>query len=325
MLSLLRERLGSFLRRSADQPWYAALAASTAVHVILLAVLAWLWIGHERDRASIAAIDSRWQPAESLPSLVELDRTLAEPVVELTGGGRPAAAVLPQAAIAVVPVLFPTSAATDSVDRTADRLLADGLSAEVGAAPAGSGDGEGGRGEGQGAGDGDGAGRFFGAEAHGRRLVYVVDRSNSMNHPHPSEARTRFRRLQFELLSSIGRMGPEMEFFIIFFNDEPHPMPARELQAATPQARQYFLDWMARVRALGRTDPRAALELALQLRPDTIYFLSDGAFTPRIELDLRKIRQRGTVIHTFAFGDEGGRETLEWVAESNGGKYHFVP
>ena len=44
-----------------------------------------------------------------------------------------------------------------------------------------------------------------------------------------------------------------------------------------------------------------ALQLALRLKPDVIYFLTDGTFDFRVEQALLKVPQTGAAIHTFAF------------------------
>jgi hypothetical protein len=181
-----------------------------------------------------------------------------------------------------------------------------------------------GKGEGEGAGDGQG---FFGlSPTLGRKIVYVVDNSRSMNHPHDSEAKTRFRRVKVELINSVWHMGPEQEFYIIFFSNETYPMPASTLQSATPAAKQAYLEWVARMDAVGApTDPRKALGLALSLKPDIIYFLTDGEFDKIVNRKLTRIKQNRTAIHTFAFGERIGEAVLEEIARNNQGKYTFVP
>jgi hypothetical protein len=181
-----------------------------------------------------------------------------------------------------------------------------------------------GKGRGEGLGDGQG---FFGlSPRRGRKIVYVVDNSRSMNHPHDSEAKTRFRRVKVELINSIWHMGPEQAFYIIFFSNKTHPMPATTLQAATPAAKQRYLEWAARMDAGGApTDPRQALELALNLKPDIIYFLTDGEFDKSVNRKLTRIKQSRTAIHTFAFGERIGEAVLEKIARNNQGQYMYIP
>ncbi|MBX3264665.1 MAG: VWA domain-containing protein [Labilithrix sp.] len=134
-----------------------------------------------------------------------------------------------------------------------------------------------GTGAGSGEGKGDGGGRgFFGRGVAGQRVVYVVDSSRSMNHPHPGEGKTRLGRVKLELINAIKALQPEQKFFIVFFNDAPIPMPSDRLVEANDATKLQFLRWMVDVPASGQTDPAMALLLALKLNPDTIYFLTDG-------------------------------------------------
>jgi hypothetical protein len=183
-----------------------------------------------------------------------------------------------------------------------------------------------GRGEGEGDGVGGGSG-FFGIPLDlGQRIVYVVDNSLSMNHKHDSPAKTRFKRVQVELINSIWHMQPQQQFFVIFFNRETAPMPARSLQPATPWAKEHFLTWVAEMKTAGApTDPRQAMELALRLEPDIIYFLTDGEFDRGVNRQLLQIRQVRTTIHTFAFGDARSAAVLTDIAKNNQGKYTYIP
>ncbi len=186
-----------------------------------------------------------------------------------------------------------------------------------------------GRGRGQGEGDGTGNGKgpgFFGSVPGAKRVVYVVDNSRSMNHVHDSPSKTRFRRLKVELMKAILELPAESEFFVIFFADEMLAMPAETLQPATPQSKDRYLRWVAQVDpGGGPTDPLDAMAAAIRLRPDIIYFLTDGEFRKGVNLKLRTIKLPHTKIHTFSFGETLGEEVLKDVARNNGGEYKFVP
>lgn len=181
-----------------------------------------------------------------------------------------------------------------------------------------------GAGEGNGNGEGKGGG-FFGRRGLGRSFVYVVDCSGSMNYPHPSEWKTRFQRVKFEILKSVSNMPPENRFFIIFFNQHAHPMPAPAMISTDPDRAQPYLAWMSRVVAQDETDPRKALQLALGLKPDVIFLLTDGAFTKKVQSSLARIQQTDSAIHTFSFGQRAGEATLQDLSQRNGGEYHFIP
>jgi hypothetical protein len=184
-----------------------------------------------------------------------------------------------------------------------------------------------GRGIGNGIGDGVGSGTgpgFFGAPSRGTKFVYALDCSGSMAEPH-SESRSRFERLKIELVNSIGTLAPDMEFFVVFFNQNSVPMPAKKLQPATAENKRKYLEWVVRVRGGGGTDPRDALKLAFELEPDVIYLLTDGYFDDKVPEAITRLNTRQAAIHTFCLGDRSGEEMLRAIAERNGGTYKFVP
>lgn len=311
--------------------WYGALGMSTVVHVAAVLGLACLLLPGD-PRPVFTAVDSRWaEPPAPARDELELLQPPAIQVVQpqhmQVGGARSASQHLqaprsqPPIAAVTIDALACNAPSAGTAHHGENLVESPGAGAgAVGGAAAW------GRGEGSGLGDAVGAGGgFFGQQPPGRSFVYVVDASLSMNHPHESEARTRFRRVQLELLRSIGNMTPDMRFFVIYFQDVPLPMPARSLQPAWPDIQQRMLQWAVQFRAGGNTDPREALQMALRLQPDVIYFLTDGSFDARTVRDLKKLSQRRVAIHTFAMGNPAGAPLLKAIAEANGGTYHFVP
>ncbi|MCH8830432.1 MAG: VWA domain-containing protein [Planctomycetes bacterium] len=301
--------------------WYRSLLTSLAVHLLLVLILAALFIApaHQEDATPI---QSGWvktrivkipQPLRPPP---EVSQSVPESAAAIPGAAgsrnRPVAASLVRA-----PLSLPQFSAS-----TFDEFQLPGGLAETGTAISGRGSTGSGNG---GAGDGDHGSGFFGIQVPGKSFVYVIDCSGSMNRPHDSQWKTRFRRLKVEIVKSVNQLGAENRFYIIFFNRKPIRMPARTMQPAGPKVRFRYLKWMARQSAVGRTDPRAALQHALNLRPDVIYFLTDGSFDFKIKRDLSRLRQSRTAIHTFAFGDSAGEAALKTLAQANGGKYHFIP
>jgi hypothetical protein len=166
---------------------------------------------------------------------------------------------------------------------------------------------------------------FFGVGAAGRRIAFVVDASSSMNHPYLGEAKTRFGQLKLELAKSILGLTEEQQFFIIFFNEHPIPMPADGMEHAYPQNQQRFLEWLASVPASGLTDPRPALTMALGLRPDVVYLLTDGMFPRDVQGDLNALRQSVVELNTIAIGDPRAEKSLKPLATHNRGRFTFVP
>jgi hypothetical protein len=311
-----------------ERRWLGALSVATALHATLLLAL-FLWGLDLRDETTVVPLDSGWSDDEAAADFDPL--TIAPPVHDEArpdAGGSTArslsATAVPSSSVRALPVRITRTGTLPAGTRNSfgANLLASVNLPTNGEAENGSGLGTG-TGDGLGAGD---AGGFFGMHDAGRSFVYVVDASSSMYAPHDSEARTRFGRVQVELVRSIGNMTPQQGFFVLFFNSVPHPMPARGLQPGLPRVKQRYLDWTARHRAGGDTNPLPALELALALQPDVVYFLTDGVL-PRGQNVLREVTRRngGRVrIHTFAFGSRTGEQLLRELATRNGGEYHFV-
>ena len=102
-------------------------------------------------------------------------------------------------------------------------------------------------------------------------------------------------------------------------------MPASTMQPAVPFQQRHYLQWMAGIRALGGTEPISSLQLALRLKPDVIYFLTDGNFNSRTAVELSQIVQRHSAIHTITFGQRGAESLMKTIATNNRGTYRFIP
>ncbi|MBX3443958.1 MAG: VWA domain-containing protein [Planctomyces sp.] len=295
----------------------AAVALTSVLHGTLLMCLA-LVAGTPRARPDEGLVfNTVWDgtsQADSQPLPIRLDSP---------GGQESDALTVP-----------PAGAAAGSTDAVPEALLADaasvvpyvpaqGLATPVDAlamrlASLGTGGGEGG-------GDGEGSGGFFGLSEPGDSIVYVVDCSRSMNHPHPGPAKTRMGRVKLELLKSISGLAPEQKFYILFFNHRPFPMPSSQLVNASEASKAKYLNWMAQARADGDTEPSQALQMAVRLKPDIIYFLTDGDFRRTVVRDVSDANTGNVTIHTIGFGDNRGEPLLKAIAEQSGGKYQFIP
>ncbi|MGL4463950.1 MAG: hypothetical protein ACRC1K_17485, partial [Planctomycetia bacterium] len=117
----------------------------------------------------------------------------------------------------------------------------------------------------------DGAADFFGAVAKGRSVVYVIDRSWSMAHfkARPMELAKK------ELLDSLEKLSPTMEFQIIFYNQEPQRLMRGSLVEASVRLREKAREDVMQVEGQGGSNHVGALVMALNLRPDVIFYLSD--------------------------------------------------
>ena len=79
----------------------------------------------------------------------------------------------------------------------------------------------------------------------------------------------------------------------------------------------------------GGTEPRAAFEhiFAMDVRPDVIFFLTDGQIQSFTAGELESLNDSGrkVVINTIAFGDPASQNLLKEIAKDSGGVYKFVP
>ncbi len=172
------------------------------------------------------------------------------------------------------------------------------------------------------AGEGGAGGKgasFFGLEARGGKFVYVVDRSSSMRG-------NKLQDTKAELIRSVHSLTRTMEFFIIFYDSSFEPMPAGGLVKATGPNKSRYLGWVEAMGCRGGTQPEQAMLMALSLKPDSIWLLSDGQFSPQACDVIRAANPNARIqIHTIAFHSARGQQVLQRIAEENGGHYRFVP
>ncbi len=175
---------------------------------------------------------------------------------------------------------------------------------------------------------GKGRATLFGITAEGWKFVYVFDRSDSMNWfgGKPLKA------AKAELLASLQSLDSVHQFQIIFYNEKPeifNPTGQRhKLAFATEQNKRNADKFIRGMTATGGTNHVDALELAIRLRPDVIFFLTD-ADDPQLSAgQLYKIHRQasGIVIHTVEFGtgtQEDPNNFLVKLARENDGKHVY--
>lgn len=324
MIERLRQGFASLRGQRGDPPWLGSIGISAAVHVGLVFVLAALLTSGSKH-AGDAALIGNWAEVENVVlDLEEVPRPTRQTASNHQNGGRTSGQALAlNHTLTTNNVRVTREAASFPESPLDDPEFVQALGEHVRSRSRG-------KGTGNGSGDGSGAGGqsslgFFGAAEPGKSYAFVLDGSRSMNYPHDGEWKSRMKLLKAELVRSIGKLGPDNRFFIIFFNSEPRPMPSRRLEPAIPQSQKRFLQWAIEQKADGETKPASALRLALKLKPDVIYFLTDGQFEPKFRRILMKIRQDRTVIHTYAMGNDDSEKVLRELAAANGGKYHYIP
>jgi hypothetical protein len=152
-----------------------------------------------------------------------------------------------------------------------------------------------------------------------RKVVYVIDRSASMG---PGGALERAAGVVGE---SIAALPVEAQFQIVFYNRQAELLPTDHavwLWPASAQGKASALELLRHWRAEGSTDHLRALRAALSLRPEVIYWLTDGADLTSVEIDsITRSNKWITAINTIGMGRGGGAgsEPLQRVALANRG------
>lgn len=211
---------------------------------------------------------------------------------------------------------------------------------------AGSGGGTGGgKGRGDGTGYGDRSGpssstSMFGVKDEGARILFVFDRSDSMNSVFTlttdgkSVSVTPLDAAKAELMKSLNDLAPEAEFQIVFYNDVPAAFPDPYAQGgishANPQTKSLAQSFVYGMIAERDTNHVGALEMALALKPDVIFLLTDAeqkddpllTQVQRFEKMCRRIGTRINVIH-FCY-EPRTSSTLIGLAEKTGGKFKTI-
>ncbi len=304
---VLAESFGVRMTRLAKRATLAGLGISLLAHLVLMLV-AGLWV-FQRVDGSLGGT----------PGLDEVDfavMTDAE-LQQLRSSS------LPSTAPPMPDLLDRETVEVELMDVAPEALS--GLSPELGelSMDEGAGDIAGGLGAGGLAGDG-GTASFFGVEAVGRRFVFIVDRSGSMN------IAGRWPTLQEQLLEAINGLSANAQFYVVLFSSDAMAMGGRTgWTDATGSGKSWGRREVANLPPpSGGTVPVPGFELAMRVRPrpDAIYFMTDGEFAESQAYEIvRMVEELRIPVHCITFASDEGRAQMEMIARATGGSYTHVP
>ncbi len=173
---------------------------------------------------------------------------------------------------------------------------------------------------------------FFDSPAQGRRICYVVDCSGSM--------RGLWRRVQEELIDSIGKLEQDYYFCVIAFGGGSIlESGGGKMVRATEQAKKEAYSFIGSIQPRGTTNATDALERAIMIKDragvgaSVIYFLTDGfelseqdgsRFAHKVATMHRSFAPK-TQINTIGFWcTEQDGKVLETIAKESGGRFTFI-
>jgi hypothetical protein len=187
----------------------------------------------------------------------------------------------------------------------------------------------------------------FGVVSEGTRFMYVFDHSDSMNSTfsYQSEGKTVFSitplaAAKAELLRSLNDLDERQQFGMLFYNHDIWPFnPTNtnfnnnasnlKLIPANAKNREIATEFVNNVYGSGQTNHMPALEIAIRLRPDVIFLMTDGEEKDDPSRDqlkrLRNLNKGHAKINVVQFcyqARSGG--TLVQLANENGGKHIFM-
>ena len=165
--------------------------------------------------------------------------------------------------------------------------------------------------------------------APGNKIIFLIDASGSLvdSMPHVLQ----------ELKRSVQSMPAGKDFNVIFFeNGQPReiPVPSLGWKKSGPGTAKQMLDWLdaGHITPRGKTDPRRAIQLALNYQPRVLVILSDnitGAGRHEINRDqllgfFESTPGPKPVVHTIQFLATDQARTLAQLATRYGGSHKFI-
>ena len=162
----------------------------------------------------------------------------------------------------------------------------------------------------------------------GKSVVYLIDTSSSMDGP-------RLRTARAQLKASLRLLQPDQQFAVIFYNEYRVRLKLRRraeepMYYATDVNKQLAVHEIDRIASDSGTDHKPALLEALSLKPDVVYFLTDGDEPELSPADVRDIadHRNDATIHVIAF-DDGSQTSvtpiwLQKLAQQGQGQYREI-
>jgi hypothetical protein len=165
---------------------------------------------------------------------------------------------------------------------------------------------------------------FVGSGGNATRIAYIVDHEASMLE--------NFQFLKSHVRKSIDGLLPSQSFAVIVFRKNYKILGPNRLVHATLRNKQEFFKRFNSVAPAGAAEYRYSyfarpFAAAFRLHPQIIYFLTKGAFDPKLISYIKSLNKNHAVrIYTYAFTlqDPVSQKNLKRIAKENGGQYKYI-
>ena len=236
----------------------------------------------------------------------------------------PSSSALPSAADALLAEALPASSTAVTNPQALPGPGTSGLGVMPGPGAGGGGGVGGGSGGGKGKGVGPGT-EFFGARDQAGSFAYVIDRSGSMTNRNSLGVAKR------ELTASLGQLPPDAKVGVIVYNMNASTFAdAKGVEGLMPATAENKARIQARLKTVdpeGGTDHKVALQTALAMRPEVVFFLTDGDLMSTADVEDIRAVAGSTRIQVVEFGigpDPGSVTPLRTLAATTGGAYRYI-
>lgn len=172
---------------------------------------------------------------------------------------------------------------------------------------------------------------FGSAPARGHSFVFVIDRSKSMG----GSGLGALEAAQRELEAALAPLQPNHKFEIVAYHNRPVYFSQsfnerKQLVVASDRNKARVKSFFGGLAPFGYTEHEMAIKAGLWLKPDVIYFLTDGGLPPLNDGQISRLRRmalsQGTTIHSIQFGagPRQGSDFMERLAVATKGGYGYV-
>lgn len=170
---------------------------------------------------------------------------------------------------------------------------------------------------------------FFGIEAQGNRFAYIVDISSSMEGE-------RMEATKRELTRSVQSLPESAEFVVVLYSDGAVPLHGETAwRPASGAEKRKASALISGIDPNGGTRPQPAFDeiFGLRVKPDAVYFMTDGEFDAEVPAAVAELNRRARVpIHCILFGDvakgeavrERVRDMMREISRRSGGRFNHV-